>query len=54
MKEVISGIEDLEWLDTTLAGLPDTEQVFFYSNFPDENGIDNLFEISKQAKYSQN
>jgi outer membrane protein assembly factor BamB len=41
-------IEDLEWLDSTLAGLPDTEQVFFYSNFPDENGIDNLFEITNR------
>ena len=30
-------VEDLQWLDSILANVPDTEQVFFYSNFPDEN-----------------
>jgi outer membrane protein assembly factor BamB len=41
-------IEDLQWLDSTLTKLADTEQVFFYSNFPAENGIDNLYEITNR------
>ena len=41
-------IEDMQWLDSILAKLPDTDQVFFYSNFPDENGIDNLFQAANR------
>ena len=45
-------IEDLLWLDSLSAGLPAGKQLFIYSDFPGENGIDNLFEITNRLNNS--
>lgn len=41
-------VEDLQWLDSVLSKTPDTEEVFFYSNYPAENSIDNLVEVTNR------
>jgi outer membrane protein assembly factor BamB/predicted phosphodiesterase len=41
-------VEDLQWLDSVLAKTPASEEVFFYSNYPAENRIDNLVEVTNR------
>jgi outer membrane protein assembly factor BamB len=43
-------IENLRWLDSVLAKIPGSTQVFFYSDYPDENGIDNLSEVTNRLR----